>query len=80
MSETVATPLLSVTETPANAPSRVKDTGTPEMTWPLAVVRVAVSVAGPARGAVPDTLVKLDAGRVICQVGRKALSRKTRRG
>src|ERR1700683_999721 len=58
----VATPLASVSVTPAKAPSRVNDTGTPEIAWPDELVRVAVNIAEPS-DAVPETFVRLDDAR-----------------
>jgi len=51
----VATPLLLVTAVPAKPPSRVKLTTLPTRPVPVADLRVAVSVAGPPKVAVPET-------------------------
>src|SRR4051794_13154411 len=68
----VATPLLSVTATPAKAPSSVKLIIAPAMPWPdPGEVRVALSVAAPPEVAVPETLLILEPACGIVGFGGK---------
>ena len=69
--DSVATPLLFVSATPANAPSRVNDTGTFASDCPLAEVTIAVKVAFPPTDAVPETPVRTDNSRWSVRWGGK---------
>jgi len=53
----VAMPLLLVRAVPTDVPSRLKETVSLGIAAPLAVARVATSVAGPPNVALAETLV-----------------------